>query len=261
MANLVRPTSSVDDVIHFEAGTTHESSFSDLDALRKSNNRTRWARTPAPLPAWSRWLHRPDMLIVAYKTTGRSKQAEVLDVAAIDTTGEIRFRALTLPVGGITREAVRIHKLTQERLESEGALAWPEVHSSLLAVLSEAHRLPSVGCGVSHASIATDCGSSRAHDASVDVAGRTNGLLGNLLRRPASIQRRGRARGHRRARCYSGARRLPSCARGYEVGSQSVEKVMSSQTMEDQADAACPRAGETKACPSRCLIGSFSYET
>ena len=81
------------------------------------------------------------MLIVAYKTTGRSKQAEVIDVAAIDITGEIRFRALTLPVGGITREAVRIHKLTQERLESEGALAWPEVHSSLLAVLSEAHRL------------------------------------------------------------------------------------------------------------------------
>ena len=81
------------------------------------------------------------MLIVACKTTGRSKQAEVIDVAVIDTTGEIRFRALTLPVGESTREAVRIHKLTRERLESEGALAWPEVHSSLLAVLSEAHRL------------------------------------------------------------------------------------------------------------------------
>lgn len=87
---------------------------------------------------WADWLDRPDVLIIDTETTGLGNTAEVLEVAVLDTAGELRFHALSLPKGRIPTAASDIHGLTRDRLKAEGARPWPDVHRELAAVLAEA---------------------------------------------------------------------------------------------------------------------------
>ena len=87
---------------------------------------------------WADLLDRPDVLIIDTETTGLGERAEVIEVAALDTTGTLRFHALSLPEGPIPRDASRIHGLTRRNLKAEGARPWPEVHGELIPVLEGA---------------------------------------------------------------------------------------------------------------------------
>ena len=87
---------------------------------------------------WRALLDRPDVVIVDTETTGLGDRAEVIEVAVLDTTGAVRFEALSLPQGRIPRDASDIHGLTRAILKAEGARPWPDVHSKLAAVLDGA---------------------------------------------------------------------------------------------------------------------------
>ena len=80
-------------------------------------------------------LNRPDVLVVDVETTGFGDRAEVLAVAAIDTTGRVLLDTVSLPQGRIPTEASNVHGLTRPRLRSMGARPWPEVHRELAELL------------------------------------------------------------------------------------------------------------------------------
>ena len=83
-------------------------------------------------------LNRPDVLVVDVETTGFGDRAEVLAVAAIDTTGRVRLDTVSMPQGRIPTEASNVHGLTRARLRSMDARPWPEVHRELAQLLSGA---------------------------------------------------------------------------------------------------------------------------
>lgn len=88
--------------------------------------------------AWRGLLGRADVLILDTETTGLPAEpaAEVIEVAAIDTTGAVRIEALALPSdGAVPEEAARIHGLTARRLADESARPWPAVHAELEAAM------------------------------------------------------------------------------------------------------------------------------
>ena len=87
---------------------------------------------------WAGLLDRRDVLILETETAGLGERPEVIEVAVLDTTGAVRFEALSMPVGRISAEAAGIHGLTRRRLEADGARPWPEVHAELSPVLSGA---------------------------------------------------------------------------------------------------------------------------
>ena len=87
---------------------------------------------------WANLLHREDVLIVATETTGIDESAEVIEVALIDTTGERRCYALSLPVGPIAPEATMAHGWTRRTLREAGARHWPAVHDECVGTLRSA---------------------------------------------------------------------------------------------------------------------------
>ena len=100
--------------------------------------RSRDAPESVSSPDWPDLLDRPDVLIIDTETTGLGKRAEVIEVAALDTTGALRFHALSLPEGPIPRDASAIHGLTRRKLKAGGARPWPEVHGELIPMIQSA---------------------------------------------------------------------------------------------------------------------------
>ncbi len=88
-----------------------------------------------PIPTLTQLLDRHDVLVIDVETTGLGARAEVLAVAAIDTTGRVLIDTVSLPQGPITRGASDVHWLTRARLRAMGARAWPEVHAELAPLL------------------------------------------------------------------------------------------------------------------------------
>lgn len=87
---------------------------------------------------WRSLLDRTDVLIVDTETNGGGDDAEVIEVAVVDTTGRTRFESLALPKGRIRRRA---HGLTFARLKAEGARPWSLVHPELVAALDGAESV------------------------------------------------------------------------------------------------------------------------
>ena len=104
---------------------------------RAGRSKPRPARGPAT-PTWAPWLDRPDVLILDTETTGLGERAEVIEVAAIDTTGAVRYEAMSLPVGRISAGAARVNGLTRRKLKAGGARPWPEVHAELASLFRSA---------------------------------------------------------------------------------------------------------------------------
>ena len=75
------------------------------------------------------------------ETTGLGRNAEVIEVVAIGTTGALRLEALSFPFGSISRGSWEVHGLSAERLHAMGARPWPEVHPALVSVLREAEHV------------------------------------------------------------------------------------------------------------------------
>ena len=98
--------------------------------------------TRRPVAWWCRpMLDRPDVLVVDVETTGFGPKAEVLAVAAIDTTGRVRLDTVSLPVGRIPRGASDVHGLTRACLRKLGARPWHDVHAELASLLRDAQAV------------------------------------------------------------------------------------------------------------------------
>jgi len=100
------------------------------------------ARTPADVLVALRnlpdLLERRDVLVINTVTTGIDPRAEVVDVAVLDTTGELRMNRLSLAVNRIPREASDTHGLTRDRLREVHADPWPVVYAELVDLLATA---------------------------------------------------------------------------------------------------------------------------
>ena len=90
---------------------------------------------------WSPLLNRRDVIIVDTETTGLSKSAEVIEIVALDTTGKVRFHALSMPQEAIPVSASNIHGLTSAHLRKLRAKPWPDTHTKLAAILENAKVL------------------------------------------------------------------------------------------------------------------------
>lgn len=87
---------------------------------------------------WPELLDRRDVVILDTETTGLDSDAEVIEVALINTRGERLVQKLALPKGRIPRSASRIHGLTLDTLKREGASDWTQVHQDLMPALRAA---------------------------------------------------------------------------------------------------------------------------
>lgn len=98
-------------------------------------------KTRASADDWRDLMGRPDVLIVDTETTGLWGEAEVIEAVAIDTTGALRFAALSMPEGPVKSRATRVHGMTRVTLRKAGAAPWPAVQAQLLPVLKEASAI------------------------------------------------------------------------------------------------------------------------
>ena len=109
-----------------------------LSGLRRLRGRGARRRRARDIPAL---LGREDVLVLDTETTGVGRNAEVIEVVAVDTTGALRFDALSVPFGPILRGSWEVHGLSAEALHAMGARPWPEVHPALVPVLREAEHV------------------------------------------------------------------------------------------------------------------------
>jgi len=79
------------------------------------------------------WL-RDNCLILDTETTGLGEDAEIVEIAVIDTTGKILLNTLVRPLSVIPTSAVAIHGITNEMLTD--APSWPEVCSKFYPIIS-----------------------------------------------------------------------------------------------------------------------------
>ena len=80
-------------------------------------------------------LDRDDVLLVDTETTGLGDKAEVIEIAAIDSVGNLRLSVLSMPEGRISSGASRVNGLTRKKLKAECARPWPELHEQVKSVL------------------------------------------------------------------------------------------------------------------------------
>lgn len=118
---------------------TRSSSSNGHQSKRLIASRGRPAISPSR--KWSTLLNKSDVLIVDTETTGLSKSAEIIEIVALDTTGKVRFHALSMPQEAIPVAASNIHGLTRAQLRKLGARPWPRVHIKLAPILANAKTL------------------------------------------------------------------------------------------------------------------------
>ena len=87
---------------------------------------------------WNALLDRKDIVIVDTETTGFGRTAEVIDLAAIDTRGQVLANTLIRPTGEIPAQASRVHGITAEDLDAGGAPTYLDMHERIVALLSSA---------------------------------------------------------------------------------------------------------------------------
>ena len=116
------------------------------EALRRIPARTDRLSVPTDsrrvLPGqWADLLDRSDVLIVDTETNGLDQQAEVLDVAVVDTRGRVLFTAVFQP-DRHDPQAAAVHGLTPDRLRKLGAGKWAATgHHPVAELLGRAHTI------------------------------------------------------------------------------------------------------------------------
>lgn len=86
--------------------------------------------------AWSKLLDRDDVLILDTETTGFRSYHEVVEVAAINTRGDILFSEMVKPVYEVEAQVTRIHGITNAMLADKPT--YDRVHDRLMQVLCRA---------------------------------------------------------------------------------------------------------------------------
>lgn len=103
-----------------------------------------WARSQGRSTLAEDWgvlLDRADVLILDTETTGLKNRDEVVEVALVDTRGEVRLARPIMPIGRISRQAAEIHGLTRKLLKELGAKPWPHVVPEYEALVCGAHSV------------------------------------------------------------------------------------------------------------------------
>lgn len=90
---------------------------------------------------WSGLLGRADVFIVDTETTGLDETAELVQIAALDTTGQAVGNQFCLPADPVPEAASRVHGLTNERLAARNAQRFPAFYPALVARLQLAEVL------------------------------------------------------------------------------------------------------------------------
>lgn len=90
---------------------------------------------------WRDLLDRTDVLILDTETTGFRHDAEVVEIAVIDTTGTERYSALVRPEDAIPDEATAVHGIDGATLREAGALPWPTHYPHLQPLLQDARAI------------------------------------------------------------------------------------------------------------------------
>ena len=97
------------------------------------------SRAGATTPSnWNGLLDRTDVLILDTETTGLGPEAEIIEIAVIDSTGAVLMDAVSLPQDDIPKAVSDIHGLTYRRLKRLGAQPWPTIHEEVQTVLKGA---------------------------------------------------------------------------------------------------------------------------
>ena len=67
------------------------------------------------------------------ETTGRERDSEIIEVSVIDDLGEVVYESTVRPTRPIPREAIRIHGITNELVQSAPTwmLIWPQLENAL----------------------------------------------------------------------------------------------------------------------------------
>ncbi len=94
---------------------------------------------------WKDLLNRRDVLILDAETTGTKRDAEIVDLAILDTTGQVRFNSPIMPTGNLDTTgsliAADVHGLTLDNLRSMRAAEWPQHHDCVVGMLHRAARI------------------------------------------------------------------------------------------------------------------------
>ena len=80
-------------------------------------------------------LDRRDVVIVDTETTGFGRGAEVIQVAALNTQGDLLLEELILPEGDIPYRSTKVHGWTRASLRANGAQSWMKAASRVLKCL------------------------------------------------------------------------------------------------------------------------------
>ena len=83
-------------------------------------------------------LDRTDVLVLDTETTGFGRNAEVVEITIIDTTGAVQYDSLVMPRGSVPVGASNVHGLTKRVLRKEGARPWPDHHDAVVRLLTGA---------------------------------------------------------------------------------------------------------------------------
>ena len=90
---------------------------------------------------WRQMMDAIDVLVVDTETTGLGDNAEIVEIAILDTTGAILYDDLIMPAGPIPRGASNVHGLTRAVLKKSGARPWPEHHEKVCALVRNARAI------------------------------------------------------------------------------------------------------------------------
>lgn len=99
-------------------------------SLRDQVKATRWAAGV---------LADKDALILDTETTGLDRRAQVIQLAILDTSGDVKMDTLLKPIVGIDRGAERVHGISSEMLED--ALTIVDIYPDLLGLWQNASRV------------------------------------------------------------------------------------------------------------------------
>lgn len=87
---------------------------------------------------WGYLLGHDDVLILSVNTSGQASDAEVIEIAAIDTSERELLHRYSLPEISITSSATKLHGLDIGSLEQHEAEPWTDIHQDVCALLKAA---------------------------------------------------------------------------------------------------------------------------
>ena len=87
---------------------------------------------------WAKLLNRDDVVILDTETTGLDENAEIVEIALLNTNGKEVFEEVFMPQDEVPEGAAKVHGLDRTKLREMGAQPWSERHAEVKAALEAA---------------------------------------------------------------------------------------------------------------------------